>query len=173
MGADSRLDFTAFYDASWGRTVACAYAIAGDLGTAEELAQEAYTRAWLRWSAISAYDDPAAWVRRVATRLAVSRWRRSRVAWAFLSRSRPPEPVAGPDETTVALDRALSQIPEAQRRAIVLHHVAGFGVGDIADIERCPVGTVKARLARGRAALAACLRSNDDSTSDGRENSHV
>ena len=89
MTADSRLDFTAFYNATWGRTVACAYAIAGDLGAAEDLAQEAYTRAWSRWSTISAYDDPAAWVRRVATRLAVSRWRRSRVARAFLSRSRP------------------------------------------------------------------------------------
>jgi len=174
MGADSRLDFTAFYDASWGRTVACAYAIAGDLGAAEDLAQEAYMRAWLRWSAISAYDDPAAWVRRVATRLAVSRWRRSRVARAFLSRSRPPEPVAGPDETTVAFVRAaLNQIPEAQRRAIVLHHLAGFGVGDIADIERCPIGTVKARLSRGRASLAVCLRSSPESTSDGLENSNV
>ncbi|HEY5787253.1 MAG TPA: sigma-70 family RNA polymerase sigma factor [Microlunatus sp.] len=173
MTADSRQEFTAFYDATWGRTVACAYVIAGDLGDAEDLAQEAYTRAWLRWSTIGAYDDPAAWVRRVATRLAVSRWRRSRVARRFLSRSRPPEPVAGPDETSVALVWALRQIPDAQRRVVVLHHLAGFGVGDIADIEHCPVGTVKARLARGRAALAACLRSNDDSTSDGRENSHV
>jgi RNA polymerase sigma-70 factor (ECF subfamily) len=112
MTADSRWEFTDFYDATWGRTVACAYAVAGDLGAAEDLAQEAYTRAWPRWSTISAYDDPAAWVRRVATRPAVSRWRRGRVARAFLSGSRPPEPVAGPDETTVALVRALSQIPE-------------------------------------------------------------
>ena len=45
--ADARhRDFTAFYDATWGRTVACAYAISGDLGAAEEAAQEANARAW-------------------------------------------------------------------------------------------------------------------------------
>ena len=173
MTAEPRREFSAFYDATWGRTVACAYAIAGDMGAAEDMAQEAYTRAWLRWSTINAYDDPAAWVRRIATRLAISRWRRSQVARAFLSRSRPPEPVAGPDETTVALVRSLSRIPDAQRRAVVLHHLAGFSVADIAEIEHCPAGTVKARLARGRAALAALLQSNPESTSDGRENSHV
>ena len=54
MTTDSRWEFTDFYDATWGRTVACAYAIAGDLGAAEDLAQEAYTRAWPRWSTISA-----------------------------------------------------------------------------------------------------------------------
>jgi DNA-directed RNA polymerase specialized sigma24 family protein len=45
MTADSRREFTAFYDATWGRTLGCAYAICGDLGAAEDLAQEAYTRA--------------------------------------------------------------------------------------------------------------------------------
>lgn len=173
MSADSRQDYAAFYDATWGRTVACAYAIAGDLGAAEDLAQEAYVRAWSHWSAISAYDDPASWVRRVVTRLAVSRWRRGRVARVFLSRSRPPEPIAGPDETSVALVRALGRIPEAQRRAVVLHHLAGFGVGEIADLEHCPIGTVKARLARGRTALAAQLRPTAEFPATGREKSNV
>jgi RNA polymerase sigma-70 factor (ECF subfamily) len=81
--------------------------------------------------------------------------------------------VAGPNETTVALVRALSQIPAAQRRAVVLHHLAGFGIGEIADLEHCPTGTVKARLVRGRAALAAHLRPAPESTIDGRENSRV
>ena len=173
MTADSRRDFTAFYDDTWGGTVACAYAASGDLSAAEDLAQEAYVRAWARWSTIRDYDDPAGWVRRVATRLAVSRWRRSRVAQTFLSRSRPPEAVAGPSDTTVALVRALSQIPEAQRRAIVLHHLAGLSVGEIAALEHCPTGTVKTRLARGRGALASHLRPTAGSTADGLENSHV
>ncbi|MGA8246682.1 MAG: sigma factor, partial [Nocardioides sp.] len=84
-------DFTAFYDATWARTVACAYAVTGELGAAEEAAQEAYTRAWPRWSKLSTYDDPGAWVRQVATRQAISRWRRGRTARDFLARSRPPE----------------------------------------------------------------------------------
>ena len=48
--ATAEQDFTAFYDATWARTVACAYAVTGEIGAAEEMAQEAYTRAWPRWS---------------------------------------------------------------------------------------------------------------------------
>lgn len=152
-------DFSAFYDATWGRTVACAYAVTGELGAAEEVAQEAYARAWPRWTKLQKYDDPGAWVRQVATRQAISRWRRARTAVGFLNRQRPPEPTAAPDENTVALVTALKQLPEAQRRALVLHHLAGFSVNEIADIENCPAGTVKARLSRGRAALAPLVGS--------------
>jgi RNA polymerase sigma-70 factor, ECF subfamily len=150
-------DFTAFYDATWSRTVACAYAVTADLGAAEEAAQDAYVKAWPRWSTLSSYDDPGAWVRQVATRHAISRWRRVRTAARHLQRSHPPEHAAPPDETTVALVAALRQLPEAQRRALVLHHLGGFSVADIAALERCPEGTVKARLSRGRAAMAPLL----------------
>ncbi len=150
-------DFAAFYNATWRRTVACAYAVLGDLAAAEDVAQEAYARAWPRWSKLSTYDDPGAWIRKVATRQAISGWRRLRTARSFLHRSRPPEPVPPPDDTTVALAAALKQLPEAQRRALVLHHLAGFSVADIAVSERCPEGTVKARLSRGRAALVPLL----------------
>jgi RNA polymerase sigma-70 factor, ECF subfamily len=151
-------EFTAFYDATWRRTLACAYAVTGDLGAAEEVAQEAYARAWPRWSKLVAYDDPGAWVRQVATRQAISRWRRSRTALRHLARSRPPEPAPPPDETSMALMSALRRLPPAQQRALVLHHLAGFSVADIAALERCPAGTVKARLSRGRAALVPLLR---------------
>jgi RNA polymerase sigma-70 factor (ECF subfamily) len=150
-------EFTAFYDATWSRTVACAYAVTGELGAAEEAAQEAYTRAWPRWSKLSTYDDPGAWVRQVATREAISRWRRLRTATRFLARSGPPLDAPPPDESSLALVAALKQLPEAQRRSLVLHHLAGFGVAEIASIEHCPEGTVKARLSRGRAALVPLL----------------
>jgi RNA polymerase sigma-70 factor (ECF subfamily) len=153
----SEEDFAAFYTATWRRTVACAYAVLGDLGAAEEAAQEAYTKAWPRWSAISTYDDPGAWVRQVATRHAISGWRRRRTARRYLATATSPDPAPPPDDTTVALVAALKRLPEAQRRALVLHHLAGFSVADIAAAERCPEGTVKARLARGRAALVPLL----------------
>ena len=154
-------DFTAFYDATWPRTVACAYAMTGDLGEAEDLAQEAYSRAWPRWSSLCEYDEPGAWVRQVATRLAVSRWRRASTAAAFLARSRGPEHAGPPSEATAALVAALKQLPKAQRRAVVLHHLGDLPVVEIARIEQCPEGTVKARLARGRAALATLLAPQD------------
>ncbi|HVE64736.1 MAG TPA: SigE family RNA polymerase sigma factor [Mycobacteriales bacterium] len=157
--ADAReLDFTAFYDATWRSTVACAYGMTADLTAAEDLAQEAYCRAWRRWSSLSQYDDAGAWVRLVASRLAVSRWRRARSTRDFLARSRHAEQtVAPPSEATVLLVTALRQLPEPQRRAVVLHHLGDVSVAEIARIEGCPEGTVKGRLSRGRAALAALL----------------
>ena len=150
-------DFADFYSATWPRTLAVVYALTGDRGTAEEVAQEAYVKAWSHWTKVARYDQPAAWVRQVATRLAVSRWRRSRVAATWLSRQRDHETAPPPDETTTALVRALQEIPEAQRRAIVLHHLADLPVAEVARLEHCPVGTVKARLSRGRHALALLL----------------
>jgi RNA polymerase sigma-70 factor (ECF subfamily) len=57
----------------------------------------------------------------------------------------------------VALVAALKKLPEAQRLAIVLHHVADLSVEEVAAETGAPVGTVKARLSRGRAALAVLL----------------
>lgn len=161
MDSSRERDFTEFYDATWARTVACAYAMTGILSDAEDLAQEAYSRAWPRWSSLREYDDPGAWVRTVATRLAVSRWRRTRTAVAFLARSKGPEPEAPPSEATATLVEALKQLPEAQRRAIVLHHLGDLSLSEVARIEHCPEGTVKARLSRGRAALAILLARQD------------
>ncbi len=67
-------------------------------------------------------------MRQVATRQAISRWRRGRTAHRFLARSRPPASTPAPDENTVALVTALRSLPEPQRRALVLHHLAGFTV---------------------------------------------
>lgn len=161
MDSSRERDFAEFYDATWPRTVACAYAMTGVLSEAEDLAQEAYSRAWPRWSSLREYDDPGSWVRQVATRLAVSRWRRARTAVAFLARTRGPEPAAPPSEVTATLVEALKRLPEAQRRAIVLHHLSDLPVSEIARIEHCPEGTVKARLSRGRAALAVLLAPQD------------
>ena len=60
MDTSSEDAFTAFYDATWPRTVACAYAMTGNLGEAEDLAQDPYSRAWSRWSTLRVYDDPGA-----------------------------------------------------------------------------------------------------------------
>jgi DNA-directed RNA polymerase specialized sigma24 family protein len=56
------------------------YVCTGDLGTAQDLVQEAFCRALSRWSKVPTYDDLVAWIRRVALTLANSRWRRAKVA---------------------------------------------------------------------------------------------
>ena len=59
--------------------------------------------------------------------------------------------------TRVALARALQQLPADQRRAIVLYHLGDLSVAAVAAEMGVPVGTIKARLSRGRATLATLL----------------
>lgn len=151
---DDTADFDAFYAATAPSLVRQLHAFTGDLAEAQDCVQEAYARAWQRWGRVSQYDVPAAWVRQVACRLAVSRFRRARVGRGLLPRS-TQVPEVDPDR--VALVAALRRIPEAQRLAIVLHHVADLSVEQVATETGVPVGTVKARLSRGRAALAVLL----------------
>jgi RNA polymerase sigma-70 factor (ECF subfamily) len=148
--------FDDLYAAHFGPLTVQVYAFVGELSEAQDLVQEAFSRAWERWDKIAGYEDPIGWVRRVAWNLAVSRWRRMRTAAMFLRRE-PPRPVAGPEPDRVVLVRALSRIPADQRRALVLYHMADLSVPQIA--EQCGVaeGTVRSWLHRGRVALAAHL----------------
>ena len=150
--------FDEFYRASRGRTLQCVYALTGDLAEAQDVVQDAYVRAWEHWSRVSSYADPGAWVRTVALRMAVSRWRRARNRLTAHRRHGLAPPVPAPDESTVALVRALREIAPAQRMAIVLHHLGGYSVADIAAQTGVAEGTVKARLSRGRQALARLLQ---------------
>lgn len=156
-GAAEAAAFDAFYLGTNRRVLHQMYAMTANLADAQELVQEAYARAWQRWSSVSTYDEPEAWVRTVAWRLAASRWRRTKNGVAAMLRHGPPENTPGPGIDNVALVEALKAIPEAQRRAIVLHYLGGLSVAEVAHETGSPEGTVKARLSRGRAALAELL----------------
>jgi RNA polymerase sigma-70 factor (ECF subfamily) len=158
-------DFAEFYAAQFRPLTLQLVAYTGDAGLAQDVVQEAFSRAVPRWSRLRLYDDPAHWVRRVAFNLARSRWRRVRTAQAYARRQRE-EPVEGPTPDRVALIRALATLPDRQRRAVILHYLAGFSVSEVALQEGTTPGTVKSWLHRARAALAAQLR-------DPREANHV
>ncbi|WP_074319022.1 SigE family RNA polymerase sigma factor [Micromonospora cremea] len=149
--------FEEFYRATRHRVVTVLYALGGDLYEAQDAAQEAYVRAWQRWQRISEYDDPEAWVRVVSHRLLQNRWRKIRNGITAHRRHGPATAVGPPSENTVALVGALRRLPREQREAIVLYHLADLSVADIATQTGVPVGTVKARLARGRQAMAPLL----------------
>jgi len=100
-------------------------------------------------------DNPEAWLRRVAVNVARSRFRRSRRLVPLPDEDREGTTDLSPDH--VALMAGLNRLPAAQREAIALHHVADLPVHEVAALLQVPVGTVKARLSRGRAALALLL----------------
>jgi RNA polymerase sigma-70 factor, ECF subfamily len=149
-------DFSEFYAAHYHSLAVQLFAHTGDLAEAQDLVQEAFCRALARWTELIGYDDPAAWVRRVAWNLATSRWRRVRTALAFARRQRE-EAVPGPGPDRVALVAALARLPERQRRAIVLRYLADLPVSVIAEELGVAEGTVKSWLHRARTTLAEQL----------------
>lgn len=148
------------YQAHYRRLVAALYALTADYGEAQDLVQEAYARALARPRQFLDVADPEAWLRTVAMNLARTRWRRRRL-FDTLVRSgrvgRQPDSVPGLDPNRVALVAALQQLSQATRETIVLHHLADMTVHEVAQTLGVPVGTVKARLSRGRAMLATLL----------------
>lgn len=147
-------DFAEFYAATHRVATAQVYAMIGNWHEAQEAVQEAYARALARWPHVSRYDEPLAWVRTVAYRVSVSRWRKARRL--VLGTERDTE-VPAPLETHVDLVAGLQQLPRAQREALVLHYLVDLPVAQIAAQLGVPEGTVKARLSRGRAAMAQLI----------------
>lgn len=150
--------FDEFYRDTRQRLLGVVYVLTGNLAEAQDAVQEAYIRAWQRWSTVCRYDDPEAWVRVVASRIAVSRWRSLRSRARAYLRHGADESVPGPGTDTLEVVAALRQLPEEQRVAIALYYLLGMPVAEVARETDAPVGTVKARLSRGRAALAGLLK---------------
>ena len=149
--------FATFYAASYPRLVGQVFAFTGDLADAEDAVQEAFVRASARWSRVRRYEQPEAWVRRVAINLALTMRRRARRRLAVLAQLGPPAPAPPVTVDAVAVSDALRQLPARQRQAVVLHHGLGLPVDQVASQLGVPVGTVKSWLWRGRQALAGLL----------------
>ncbi|MFF5179452.1 RNA polymerase sigma factor [Micromonospora sp. NPDC000316] len=149
--------FDEFYRSTARRMMRYGYAVAGDHTEAQDLVQEAFTRAWRQWGRLSEHPAPEAWLRLVVSRLANDRWRRLHRWRAVLSRSGPPPTAPPPSENGVLLVGALRQLPATQRQALALHYLFDMSVEEIARETDVPVGTVKSWLSRGRSRLAALL----------------
>jgi RNA polymerase sigma-70 factor, ECF subfamily len=156
--------FEDFYAGTLTGIVRQVYALTGDLAEAQDIAQEAFARAWQRWSSVSTCDSPTAWVRRVATNLAVSRWRRIGAAAVGIRKLTANAHVPEVSADNVALVVGLRALPERQRTVLVLYYLADLSVNQVAAELNCSAASVKSMLARGRAALAAAI--GEDGTAD-------
>jgi RNA polymerase sigma-70 factor, ECF subfamily len=152
-------EFEELYTGAFGRLVGELFLITGDLHEAEEVVQEAFTRAAGRWQRLRDYDLPELWVRRVAINLATDDRRRVRRRLAVLARlDADTDAVVPPiSEDGLAVTAALATLPRRQRQVVVLHYLFDLPVQEVARELAVPVGTVKSRLARARSALAAQL----------------
>jgi RNA polymerase sigma-70 factor, ECF subfamily len=161
----AELEFDSFYAVTRPRLLHQLTIITLDREQAADALQEAYVRAWQRWDRLVLYDDPEAWVRTVAYRRCVSYWRRlatARRAAPELAVAESTPAVATAD--VVAVRQALATLSQEHRAVLVLHELCDLSVEEIAHTLHIPRGTVKSRLARGRAALAALLTEPGESS---------
>ncbi|GAB2586802.1 RNA polymerase sigma24 factor [Paractinoplanes abujensis] len=148
------------YEAYFRRLVTQVYGLVGDLTEAEDAVHEAFARVLASPRSFLRAGDAERWLRVAALNVARTRYRRR---WLFdrLVRSgrveASPAAVPGVSGDRVALLAALRRLAPPTREVIVLHHLADLPVTEVAETLGVPVGTVKARLARGRATLARYL----------------
>jgi RNA polymerase sigma-70 factor (sigma-E family) len=164
--------FTAFFQGSYPRVVGQLRLLTGDLASAEDAAQEAFVRAASRWRQLARYDQPEAWVRRTAFRLAIDlarAGRRHRGLVARLGARREPDAELHPQDRAVI--EALLRLP--LREVLVLHHCLDLPVEEVAAQTGVNVGTVKSRLSRGRERLAALLDPDPPPTPTTEEDRHA
>jgi RNA polymerase sigma-70 factor (sigma-E family) len=141
-----RAGFEAFVDREYPQLVRALALYCGDLGVAEELAQDAFARAYQRWGRVGRYERPDAWVHRVAFNLARSWFRRRYAERRAYARHGPgAHQLDEPDGAdTHAVRAAVVALPDRQREAIVHRYFLGRSVAETAEILGVSDGAVKA-----------------------------
>lgn len=98
------------------------------------------------------------WMLTITHRQLVDRWRRRKLRQVEpLYEEEAPAEGGSPPGLRLDLELSLATLPESHRRAIVFYHLQDRDLDEIAQAEGVPVGTIKSRLHRGRAALAMML----------------
>jgi RNA polymerase sigma-70 factor (ECF subfamily) len=132
------------------RTVRC---VVDDRSQAEDIAQEAFVQLLRHWRKVSRYDEPGAWLRRVAIRMAVKESSRSRLRPVRERQSQPP-PVGEPAISDPALMAAVRELSPRQRAVVALFYLEDRPMEEIAELLGCSVSTGWVHLHRARHALA-------------------
>jgi RNA polymerase sigma-70 factor, ECF subfamily len=154
------------------RITAICRRLAGNDADAADASQEALiaiVRGLERFDGRSAFST---WAHRVATNACLDELRRrNRRATPTdldeLSELTAPSPEAA-STSRIDIEAALAKLPLEFRAAVVLRDLSGLDYAEIASVLDVPVGTVRSRIARGRAALAALLEPGNPFPSDER-----
>lgn len=131
--------------------------LSGHRDTADDLVQETLLKAWSARSRFQAGTNMRAWTFIILRNLFLSQMRRSKFTgeWDDLAADKLLAAPASQDHHVELGDmhRALMELPETQREALILVGAGGFAYEEAAEICGCAVGTIKSRVARGRTAL--------------------
>lgn len=164
--------FGTWYAAQWGRLVGALTVATGDKATAEDLAAEAFARAFDKWDGLNTKGEPTAWLYTVAFNDHKKRWRRlgrEREALSLVSHGQAGT-AAEPDAPQPELWSAVRALPARARMAVGLRYVADLTEREIAEVMGISRGTVASTLSGARRRLADELAaSSAESRTTGRE----
>ena len=141
-----------------------AYGVVRHREDAEDVAQEAFVKAYRSFHQLRDRERFRAWLVRMTWRLAISRWRsdRRRAARELVGVDDVAEPTT--EEAVAArrrsaeLWRAIDALPDKLRIALVLASIEGHDIREVAALLRVPEGTVKSRLCLARRRLKGQLQ---------------
>ena len=144
---------------------AFARSLSGSVDLADDLVQETLLKAWNARLRFEAGTNIRAWTFIILRNLFLSQIRRNRFRgeWDDVTADRVLSAPAAQDKHVELSDlyRAMQQLPDAQREALILIGAGGFSYEEAAEISGVAVGTVKSRVARARAALEAVIESGN------------
>ena len=141
-----------------------AYGVVRQRQDAEEIAQEAFAKAYRSFSTLRDRSAFRAWLVRMTWRLAIDRWRSDRRRMVREHASVLPdtdasaEALASANERAARVWQAIEELPDKLRQTIVLSAIHGYDVREVAALLDLPEGTVKSRLFMARKGLAKRLQ---------------
>lgn len=143
--------------------LALAYGLTADRGRAEDVAQEAFLKAWRGLGRFRGDASFSTWLYTITRRVVLDEVRRPAV------RTVPVDEVValadqhtGDPDLRGDLDQALQALDRPQREAFLLVAVLGLSYREVAEMTGCPAGTVASRVFRARGRLAAELRVREE-----------
>jgi RNA polymerase sigma-70 factor (ECF subfamily) len=163
----------------WERPIyALAYRVIGREEDARDVCQETFLRAFRALPGFKGQAKFSSWLYRIALNLCRDWIRRQRRAPVMqmpegidpgeLAAERGPvesiEELVSRRELSAVVEEAMALLPEEQRTAIILKEYHGMTFQEIADMQGCPLSTVKTRLYQGLAVLRRHLEKNGQMT---------
>lgn len=128
--------------------------VGGNKALAEDLTSETYSAAVVLYKAGRSHEVTISWLRTVARRRLIDHWRRSSVAADnVVSLVPPPANEPSTDEVRAAVTAALGELSEDQRQALVLQHIEGYSVTEVAQLLGRTSKATESLLSRARAAF--------------------
>ena len=159
----ARPDFETLIERHYPRVRRAAMLLTGDSADAEDLAQETFLHAMKSWTRFDQASRLETWLYAILVNLDRKRRRsfvrdRRRIAKWIARRDREPMRPTPADaleaqEWRTSVWIAVASLPENQHHTIVLRYSEGLSYEEIAQVMKCPVGTVKSRLHHGLSAL--------------------